>query len=127
VRLRTLSDRVGLFRGVPTLVRVTAFREMVDRRRLPQAFGHIVDRLAFECALRRAEWGRVILYYELLPDQKFMVYDVGFRDLPAIAAEADRRLALLEAEAPPASLPPCPAWMARTCRYRDRCGCGDAA
>ena len=126
VRLRGLSDRVGMFRDTPTLVRVTKFREMVERGYLPQAFGHYFDRLAFECALAGSDRGRLVLYYELLGD-KFMVYEIGFKDRAAIFAEADRRLALLETEASPAELPACPPWMSKFCRYKDRCGCGDAA
>lgn len=127
VALRGLTDRVGLFRDVPTLVRVTPFQKMVDRPALPRAFSYIFDRLAFECALGDREWGRVILYYQNLPDDKFMVYDVAFRDLVGIRAEADRRLSLLESEASPLLLPPCPSWMVKGCRFKDRCGCGDAA
>jgi hypothetical protein len=126
VKLRTLTDRVGMFRDVPTLMRVTKFREMVERDRLPQAMGHYFDRLAFECALSGHSRGRLVLYYEVL-GEKFMVYDVGFKDVTAIIAEADRRLGLLEAGAAPSELPACPAWMFKFCRYRDRCGCGDAA
>jgi len=40
-----------------------------------------------------------------------MVCEVAFRDLDAIRAEADRRLALLESNAPPQQLPACPSWM----------------
>ncbi|HET6948420.1 MAG TPA: hypothetical protein VFJ45_11475, partial [bacterium] len=126
VRLRGLSDRVGMFRDIPTLFRVTKFREMVERSYLPQAMGHYFDRLAFECALAGSDRGRLVLYYELLGD-KFMVYEIGFNDRAAIFAEADRRLALLESEASPAELPACPPWMSKFCRYKDRCGCGDAA
>lgn len=127
VALRGLTDRVGMFRDVPTLVRVTPFQKMVDRADLARAFSYIFDRLAFECALGDREWGRVVLYYQNLPEDKFMVYDVGFRDLAAIRAEADRRLALLESEASPTLLPACPSWMYKSCRFKDRCGCGDAA
>lgn len=126
VTLRSLTDRVGMFRDVPTLMRVSKFREMVDRDRLPQAMGHYFDRLAFECALSGHDRGRLILYYEVL-GEKFMVYDVGFKDVAAVRAEADRRLGLLESGAAPSDLPPCPAWMVKFCRYKDRCGCGDAA
>lgn len=126
VKLRSLSDRVGMFRDVPTLMRVTKFREMVERSRLPEAMGHYFDRLVFECALSGSDRGRLVLYYELIGD-KFMVYDVGFKDLPAVLAETDRRLALLESGASPSALPACPTWMFKWCRYRDRCGCGDAA
>jgi hypothetical protein len=86
-----------------------------------------VDTLAFQCALLGAETGRLVLYYEAIPENKFMVYDVMFSDLPAVRAELERRLHLLESGAPPAELPACPAWMAKNCPYRDRCGCGDAA
>jgi len=126
VKLRSLTDRVGMFRDVPTLMRVTKFREMVDRDRLPQAMGHYFDRLAFECALSGHNRGRLVLYYELL-GEKFMVYDVGLKDVSAVLAEADRRLGLLESGASPSELPACPTWMFKLCRYKDRCGCGDAA
>jgi hypothetical protein len=126
VKLRTLTDRVGMFRDVPTLMRVTKFREMVERDRLPQLMGHYFDRLAFECALSGRDRGRLVLYYEVL-GEKFMVYDVGFKDVTAVTAEADRRLGLLESGAAPSELPACPTWMFKFCRYRDRCGCGDAA
>ena len=82
------------------------------------------DRVAFECALAGRETGRVVIYYEVLKDDKFMVYDVHFRNLEDIRAEADRRLALLEAGAPPDQLPPCePEWMANYCSLGQRCGC----
>lgn len=126
VKLRSLSDRVGMFHDIPTLMRVTKFREMVERSRLPEAMGHYFDRLAFECALANSNRGRLVLYYEVLGD-KFMVYDVAFRHLPAVVAEADRRLALLESGASPSELPACPTWMFKWCRYKDRCGCGEAA
>jgi len=127
VKLRSLSDRVGMFHDMPTLMRVTKFREMVERDRLPQAMGHYFDRLVFECALAGAERGRLVLYYEILPGDKFMVYEVSLKNIPAVLAEAERRLALLESAASPAELPACPSWMAKFCRYKDRCGCGDAA
>ncbi|MDQ7820878.1 MAG: hypothetical protein QN173_07465 [Armatimonadota bacterium] len=123
VRLRSLADRVDTYHGIPTLLRVSSRFEMVERRRIPHALGHHVDRLAFACALLQAEMGRLIVYYERLGD-KFMVYDLQFRDLPQIRAEADRRLALLEAGAPPDQLPPCPTWMVQFCRFAPGCGCG---
>lgn len=127
VQIRTLSDRVGTFRGVPTLLRSTKFRQMVERDRLPYDMGHYFDRLAFECALADNDHGRLVLYYEVLPGEKFMVYDVGFKNLPAIRAEADRRLTLLETDADPQLLPACPPWMFRMCSFKDRCGCGEVA
>lgn len=127
VSLRTLTGRVSTFRGVPTLFRATGFRTVIDRDRLPFEMPWNLDRLAFECALAGSERGRLILYYKAIPDDKFMVYDAMFKDLGAIQGEADRRLALLESGAHPSDLPPCPTWMFKNCRFRDRCGCGEAA
>ncbi len=127
VRVGRLADRVRLYRGVPTILKSTRARDFIERRRLPSERPWNVDTLAFQCALLGVETGRLVLYYEALPDDKFMVYEVMFSDIPAVRAEVERRLSLLESGAPPAELPPCPAWMAKTCPYRDRCGCGDAA
>jgi hypothetical protein len=127
VRLRTLADRVGILRGVPTLLRSTRLRQMVERERLPRVCSHYFDRMAFEAALLGADRARLILYYEALPGDKFMVYDVVFRDSRAAYQELDRRLALLESGAPPGELPACPDWMARRCPYAPGCGCGGAA
>ncbi len=126
VELRALKGWVGSFKDAPTLLRSTKWRDMVDRKELPERFAHYFDRLAFECAFSGHARGRIIVYYEAIAGDKFMVYDIWFRDLPAIRAEADRRLALLEAGAAPDHLPPCPAWMAKFCDYTPQCGCADA-
>jgi hypothetical protein len=56
-----------------------------------------------------------------------MVYDVYFRDLDVITAEANRRLTLLEAGATPDKLPPCePSWMPNYCPHAARCACRPA-
>jgi hypothetical protein len=126
LRLRDLQGTLQTYRGTPTLLRATKIRQMVERDRLAEIFSHYFDRLAFECALSRQRKGRVILYYEALAGEKFMVYDIWFRNLDQILAEADRRLTLLESGAPPSELPPCPAWMAKFCRFAPGCGCGEA-
>jgi hypothetical protein len=124
VALRGLKGRVGTFHGVPTIFRATKKTKLVDRAQLVEEFPYYFDRIAFECAFSGHDTGRVVIYYEAIKDDKFMVYDVHFRDLPAIAAEADRRLALLESGAPPQELPPCePAWMPNYCPLGARCGC----
>ena len=127
VRLRTLTGRVGTYKGIPTILRSSKFRKMVPRERLPEDMSHYFDRLAFECSLAGREQGRLVLYYEVLPGDKFMVYDVTFKKLPAILAEADRRLALLESGAPPADLPACPSWMFKRCEFAPQCGCGNVS
>ncbi len=99
---------------------------MVERDRLPYLMTHYFDRMAFESALVGNDQSRLVVYYENLPDDKFMVYDVRFRDLSTIHAELDRRLNLLESGAPPQDLPPCPAWMSKFCTFAPECGCGSS-
>ncbi|MGH7570074.1 MAG: hypothetical protein ACREL9_14080 [Gemmatimonadales bacterium] len=124
VSLRGLQGKVGTFRGVPTIFRATRKTKMVDRARLVEEFPYYFDRIAFECALSGQQTGRVVIYYEAVKNDKFMVYDVFFRNLEEIKHEADRRLALLEAGAAPDQLPACePAWMPNYCPLGPRCGC----
>ncbi len=114
-------------RDVPAILRVSKRRELFHRERLVADAPHYIERLGFECALAGSERGRLILYYAALPDDKFMVYDIWFRDLGAIKAEMQRRLDLLEAGAPPSELPGCqPGWLSRFCDFAPACGCGDA-
>ena len=96
---------------------------MVARERLAYTFSHYFDRLAFECGLTGNERGRLVLYYEALPGDKLMVYDVWFENLNEIVREADRRLSLLESGASPDQLPSCPSWMAKYCDFAPNCGC----
>ena len=124
VSLRSLKGKVGTFRGVPTIFRSTRKTKLVDRSQLVEEFPYYLDRIAFECALSGHQTGRVVVYYEAVKDDKFMVYDVHFRNLEDIKAEADRRLALLEAGAAPDQLPPCePSWMPNYCPHGPRCAC----
>ncbi|MGH2403509.1 MAG: hypothetical protein ACRDGN_03500 [bacterium] len=120
----SVQASILLYRDVPTIIRVTGRSEMYRRDRLIADAPHYVDRLAFECALAGSERGRLIAYYSSLPDDKFMVYDIWFRDLDAIKAEMQRRLDLLDAGAPPDELPACqPGWFAKFCPYAPGCGC----
>jgi len=116
------------FRGVPTLLRTNrGAKEMVERKRLAEEFPHYIDRLAFECAITDSPRGRLIVYYAVMRDDKFMVYDLWFKDLSAIRAEMHRRLDLLEQGVPPHDLPACqPAWMERYCPF-EKAGCRCAA
>ncbi|MBI3976468.1 MAG: hypothetical protein HY334_08770 [Armatimonadetes bacterium] len=116
------------FRGIPTLLRTNrGAKEMVERKRLADEFPHYIDRLAFECAVADSPRGRLIVYYAVLREDKFMVYDLWFKDLPAIRAEMQRRLDLLERGAPPHDLPACqPAWMEKYCQFASTgCRCAE--
>lgn len=120
-----IKASVVLFRGVPMILRTNKQRKMIERGRLSEDVPHYLDRLGFECALVGSERGRLVIYYSAIPEDKFMVYDVWLKDLPAIRAEMERRVALLEGGAPPAEVPPCrPGWMARFCPFAPECGCG---
>ncbi len=127
VRLGSIDDRVQMYQDVPTILRAPRVRDMVDRSDLTRLFPHYFDRIAFESALAGSRRGRVVLYYEAIPGDKFMVYDVIFNDVEAIAREAARRLGLLESGAPHVDLPPCPAWMAKYCSFAPGCGCAAPA
>ena len=118
---------IVLYRDVPSILRVSKRREMFVRDRLIADAPHYIERLGFECALAGSDRGRLILYYAALPDDKFMVYDIWFRDLDAIKKEMRRRLDLLEAGTALANLPSCqPGWMSRFCEFAPGCGCGEA-
>ena len=124
VSLGTLKGKVGTFRGVPTIFRANRRTKLVDRSQLVSEFPYYFDRIAFECALSGHDTGRVVIYYQAVRGDKFMVYDAHFRDLNEIRLEADRRLALLEAGAAPDQLPLCePEWMPNYCPFGTQCAC----
>lgn len=124
--LGSVGASVMLFHDVPTILRTYRRREMVDRRRLAEDVPFYVDRLAFECALTENSRGRLVVYYSEVPDDKFMVYDFWFRDLPQIRAEMQRRLDLLESGAEPSDLPACqPTWMMNRCQFAPGCRCSE--
>lgn len=120
-----IAASIMQFREAPMLLRSPrGQREMVDRKRLAEVFPHYIDRLAFECAIVGSERGRLVVYYPVIPDDKFMVYDIWFRNLDAIRGEMERRLNLLESGAPPVDLPPCqPPWIEKFCSYAPECRC----
>ena len=124
--LGKLNDSVLLYQGVPTIVRASGLRSVVERDRLVDFFSHYFLRLGFECALSNNPRGRLVLYYLNVPreDAKLLVYDVSFRNLDSLKAEALTRIDLLRTARSPEELPPCPAWMARYCKYAPGCRCG---
>ena len=124
VKHTPLTDLVQIWQNLPTTLRDPKFSSLVERERLPIAFSHYFLRLGFDCALTENTKGRLLLYYVKVPkeDAKLMVYDVNFRNLNAIKAEAFRRLELLEKATSPLQLPKCPSWMCSFCDYRLECG-----
>ena len=124
-----IRDRVMIHKAAATAVRVSEFREPVQRWQLPDTFRHYILRLAFDAALAGTPRGRLVIYYRNASseDAKLMVYDIFFKDLDGLGREAEGRAHLLVqamAKGDPTALPTCPAWMFKFCEYRDRCGCG---
>jgi len=124
VKHAPLADLVQIWQNLPTILRDPKFSSLVERERLPRAFPHYFLRLGFNCALTENTKGRLLLYYVKVPkeDAKLMVYDVNFKNLNAVKAEALRRLELLEKATSPLQLPKCPSWMCSYCDYRLECG-----
>jgi hypothetical protein len=124
VRQTPLADLVQTWHNLPTILRGPKFSSLVERERLPRAFPHYFLRLGFDCALTENTKGRLLLYYVRVPkeDAKLMVYDVNFRNLSAVKAEALHRLELLEKATSPQQLPRCPSWMCSYCNYGVECG-----
>jgi hypothetical protein len=119
-----LADLVQTWQNLPTILRGPKLSSLVERERLPRMFPHYFLRLGFDCALTENAKGRLLLYYVKVPkeDAKLMVYDVNFKNLNAVKAEALRRLELLEKATSPLQLPKCPSWMCSYCEYRLECG-----
>ena len=124
VKHAPLTDLVQTWHKMPTILRDPKFSSLVERERLPRAFPHYFLRLGFDCALTENTKGRLLLYYVkvLKEDAKLMVYDVSFRNLNAVKAEALRRLELLAKAISPLQLPKCPSWMCSYCNDRLECG-----
>jgi hypothetical protein len=119
-----LADLVQIWQNLPTILRDPKFSSLVERERLPRTFPHYFLRLGFDCALTNHAQGRLLVYYVKVPkeDAKLMVYDVTFRNLDAIKAEALRRVELLGKAGAALHLPKCPSWMCPYCDYRLECG-----
>jgi hypothetical protein len=126
VKHTPLADLVQIWHSLPTILRGPKLSSLVERERLPRAFPHYFLRLAFDCALTENAKGRLLLYYVRVPreDAKLMVYDVNFRNLNAVKAEALRRLKLLEKATSALQLPKCPSWMCSYCDHKLECGEG---
>ena len=124
VKHAPLADLVQTWQNVPTILRDPKFSSLVERERLPRTFSHYFLRLGFDCALTENAKGRLLLYYVKVPkeDAKLMVYDVTFKNLDAIEAEALRRVELLKKASAVLQLPKCPSWMCSYCDYRLECG-----
>lgn len=123
LKVGSLEDMVMLSHEMPIVVRNARLSSVVERGNIPRVFPHYIMRLAMECGLTGQQRGRLVVYYEKVPqeDAKLMVYDVNFKDTTALKAEALRRLNLLETAKRVEELPPCWDWMCRSCRESSSC------
>jgi hypothetical protein len=124
VQYASLSDLVVIHRNLPVTLREPKFYSLVERERLPWTFSHYFLRLGFDCAFTGHSQGRLLLYYSRVPreDAKLMVYDVTFRNLDALKAEALHRVELLQKATSPVQLPKCPSWLCSYCDHKSECG-----
>lgn len=127
VQFASVRGSLLLYRGIPTLIRATKRKEMIPRDRLIVDAPYYIDRLGFECAIAGSEKGRLIIYYSAMAE-KFMVYDIWFRDLEGFLGEMRRRLDLLQSGAPAHELPACePGWMSKICNFAAKCACAEVS
>jgi hypothetical protein len=124
VNIAGIKDRILLYNGSPTIVRVTGLSYIVEREQLPDVCSHYFLRLGFECAIGNNPKGRLVLYYRNIrqEDAKLMVYDTTFRNLDLLRAEVQRRAGLLHKATKLEELPKCPSWMCHYCEYAEPCG-----
>ena len=125
VNTASMKDRILIYNGTPTIVRVTGLSTIVEREQLPVVCSHYFLRLGFECAISNNPKGKLVLYYRNVrqEDAKLMVYDIAFRNLDLLIAEIQRRADLLCGDTKLEELPKCPSWMCNYCEYAQQCGC----
>ncbi len=123
------DEEVGGWDGVPYLLRTSRLRT----RREAAAWVAAAPQYALELGFRAVATGtgtaRLIVGYESLPEtaRRIQVVTFTFRPVTPFSRVWRARVeALAQAVRldDPGSLPPCPAWMAARCDYRDVCGCG---
>lgn len=120
-----MVGKVDLYKNIPTVLRICDMKTMARREMLTKFFPDHFDRLAFECVLTNIRQGRLVLYYEEIPNDKFMVYDVTFHSRDAILREAKLRLDILEANAPYTNFSQCPPGIFQYWDFVPTCNCGE--
>jgi hypothetical protein len=124
------QEEVLAWNGDPCVVRGSRVHGPLAPEAVRDRFPQYLLDLGFRCAVSGRSSGTVVVGYETPPArgppvQVFRVEVSGGADAFASAWEARRRdVDAAVAEGRPGRLPPCPAWMARDCAYRDACGCG---
>jgi hypothetical protein len=118
-----LQDTILVLSNVPILFETVEMTTMVARKDLPSIFPHYFDKLAFICALTNSPKSRLILYYQKIYNNKFMIYDVIFQNGNAILQELDQRINNLINNIDHTILPKCPESLFKYCQYSEVCEC----
>jgi len=123
-----VAEDVAGFRGAPYLVRTSRAWDPPTVGGLVESHPQYAMELGFRCVATGRPSALLVLGRERGADAPSRVRVFRYRYEPASsvsrlwrARSAAFRAALLASA--PATLPSCPAWMARDCPYRSECGC----
>ena len=119
----TLQDRVSTLSNIPFVIETVETDTMIGRKDLPNIFPHYFDKLAFICALTKSRKSRLILYYQNIYKNKFMVYDVIFQNGNEILQELDKRINGVTNATDHTTMTKCPESIFKYCQYIEVCEC----
>ena len=118
-----LQDNVDTLSNIPFIIETVENDNMISRKDLPSIFPHYFDKLAFICALTKSRKARLILYYQKIYKNKFMVYDVIFQNGNEILQELDKRINDITNTTDYTTLPKCHESHFKYCQYIEVCEC----
>ena len=118
-----LQDNVDTLSNIPFIIETVENDNMISRKDLPSIFPHYFDKLAFICALTKSRKARLILYYQKIYKNKFMVYDVIFQNGNEILQELDKRINDITNTTDYTTLPKCHESHFKYCQYLEVCEC----
>ena len=118
-----LQDRISTLSNIPFVIETVETDIMVGRKDLPDIFPHYFDKLAFICALTKSRKSRLILYYQNIYKNKFMVYDVIFQNGNEILQELDKRINGVTNATDHTTMTKCPESIFKYCQYIEVCEC----
>jgi len=118
-----LRDRVSMLYNIPFVIETVETDTMIGRKDLASIFPHYFNKLAFISALTKSRKSRLILYYQNIYKNKFMVYDVIFQNGNEILQELDKRINDVTNTTDHTTLPKCPESLFKYCQYLEVCEC----
>ena len=118
-----LRDRVSMLYNIPFVIETVETDTMIGRKDLASIFPHYFNKLAFISALTKSRKSRLILYYQNIYKNKFMVYDVIFQNGNEILKELDKRINDVTNTTDHTTLPKCPESLFKYSQYLEVCEC----